>query len=101
MPERWDGPPPTLRVFQGSGFSDRLAEIKIETNALEERYLMEGRRRVNIDPGYVALERLVLATGKNYVHRIYLSKGSMQTSRSSSARGPFPAAMDLSGLCSS
>jgi hypothetical protein len=54
---------------------DRLAEIKIETNALEERYLTEERRRVNIDPGYVALERLVLATGKNYVHRIYLSRG--------------------------
>jgi hypothetical protein len=52
-----------------------LPEIKIETNALEERYLTEGRRRVNIDPGYVALERLVLATGKNYVHRIYLSRG--------------------------
>lgn len=54
---------------------DRLAEIKIETNALEERYAADGRRRVNIDPGYVALERLVLATGKNYVHRIYLSRG--------------------------
>jgi hypothetical protein len=54
---------------------DRLGGIKIETNAVEERYLMEGRRRVNIDPGYVALERLVLATGKNYVHRIYLSQG--------------------------
>jgi len=54
---------------------ERLVEIKIETNALEERYLTEGKRRVNIDPGYVALERLVLATGKNYVHRIYLSRG--------------------------
>jgi hypothetical protein len=54
---------------------DRLSEIKIETNALEERYSTEGRRRVNIDPGYVALERLVLATGKNYVNRIYLSRG--------------------------
>jgi len=54
---------------------DRLVEIKIETNAIEERYLAGERRRVNIDPGYVALERLVLATGKNYVHRIYLSRG--------------------------
>jgi hypothetical protein len=30
---------------------------------------------INIDPGYIALERLVLATGKNYTHRIYLSHG--------------------------
>ena len=54
---------------------EAIADIKLQTNALEERYLQEGRRRVNIDPGYIALERLVLATGKNYTHRIYLSKG--------------------------
>ena len=35
----------------------------------------DGRRTVNIDPGYICLERLVLATGKNYTHRIYLSRG--------------------------
>lgn len=54
---------------------ESLVEIKLETNELEKRYLQEGKRRVNIDPGYIALERLVLATGKNYTHRIYLSKG--------------------------
>ena len=30
---------------------------------------------MNLDPGYVARERLVLATGKNYAHRVYLSQG--------------------------
>jgi len=54
---------------------ESLVEIKLETNELEKRYLQEGKRRVNIDPGYIALERLVLATGKNYTHRVYLSKG--------------------------
>jgi hypothetical protein len=54
---------------------EAIADIKLQTNALEKRYVQEGRRRVNIDPGYIALERLVLATGKNYTHRIYLSKG--------------------------
>ena len=54
---------------------EALVEIKLQTNELEKRYLQDGKRRVNIDPGYVALERLVLATGKNYTHRIYLSKG--------------------------
>lgn len=54
---------------------ESLVEIKLETNELEKRYLREGKRRVNIDPGYIALERLVLATGKNYTHRVYLSKG--------------------------
>ncbi len=52
-----------------------LVKIKLETNDLENHYLQERNRLVNIDPGYIALERLVLATGKNYVHRIYLGKG--------------------------
>ncbi len=54
---------------------EAIVDIKLQTNEVEKRYLQEGKRRVNIDPGYIALERLVLATGKNYTHRIYLSKG--------------------------
>jgi len=52
-----------------------IVEAKVKTNALEKRSVQEGRRRVNIDPGYISLERLVLATGKNYTHRVYLSRG--------------------------
>jgi hypothetical protein len=53
-----------------------LAEIKLKTNALEDRYLgSDGKRRVNIDPGYLTLERLVLASCKNFTHRIHLAKG--------------------------
>lgn len=54
---------------------DHLVEIKLKTNDIEQQYLYEEKRLVNIDPGYISLERLVLATGKNYVHRVYLSKG--------------------------
>jgi len=54
---------------------DQLVEIKLKTNAIEQQYLIDGNRRVNIDPGYISPERLVLATGKNYTHRIYLSQG--------------------------
>lgn len=54
---------------------ERLVDIKLETNRLEQRGLREGCRRVNIDPGILSAERLVLATGKNYAHRIYLSRG--------------------------
>ncbi len=52
-----------------------LAAIKRQTNELEVRWLVEGRRQVNIDPGYVSLSKLVLATTKNHAHRIYLSGG--------------------------
>ena len=52
-----------------------IVDIKLKTNKVEKKYLQGGKRRINIDPGYVTLERLILATGKNYTHRIYLSRG--------------------------
>jgi hypothetical protein len=54
---------------------EQLVAVKLKTNELERQSMHQGNRGVNIDPGYVALERLILATGKNYVHRVYLSKG--------------------------
>jgi hypothetical protein len=54
---------------------DDIVEVKLSTNRLENRYIQDGKRQINIDPGYISLERLILATGKNYIHRIYLSKG--------------------------
>jgi hypothetical protein len=53
----------------------RLAEIKKETNALEEGYREEGRRKVNLDPGLLALARFTLATTKENAHRIPLADG--------------------------
>ncbi len=54
---------------------EMLVDIKLKTNGIEKTYLNGPKRRINIDPGYISLERLVLATGKNYIHRIYLRKG--------------------------
>ncbi len=53
-----------------------LPDIKRASNTLESAFLNEeGGRRVNIDPGLLTLQNLVLATTKNYTHRIYLGKG--------------------------
>ncbi|MEN6439247.1 MAG: DUF4416 family protein [Syntrophobacter sp.] len=52
-----------------------LADAKLRTNELEKDFLHEGGRRVNIDPGILSEERFVLATGKNFTHRIYLREG--------------------------
>jgi len=52
-----------------------IVDIKLATNKVEKKHLHDGERLINIDPGYISLERLILATGKNYTHRIYLSKG--------------------------
>jgi hypothetical protein len=54
---------------------DRLAVIKRITNELEMNWTVDGRRQVNLDPGYVSMGKLVLATTKDYTHRIYLSQG--------------------------
>ena len=54
---------------------DKLAEIKLTTNRLEQTHLQNGKRRVNIDPGYLLYERFVLASGKNFSHRIYVGRG--------------------------
>jgi hypothetical protein len=54
---------------------DGIVEAKLRATELEEKHSQGGKRRVNIDPGYISIERLVLATGKNYTHRIYLAKG--------------------------
>lgn len=54
---------------------DTLPDIKLYTNSIEKHFSINHRRRVNIDPGYITPERLVLATGKNYSHRIYLRDG--------------------------
>jgi hypothetical protein len=53
----------------------RLAQIKRLTNDLEMGWAKEGKRRINLDPGYVSLAKLVLATTKNHGHRIYLGQG--------------------------
>ncbi len=59
---------------------DRLAEIKLETNALEGQIasdclLADIPRPVNADPGYLDLTKLVLATTKDRGHRIYIGDG--------------------------
>lgn len=52
-----------------------LAETKLKTNELERTWMVDGKRMVNLDPGYVNLGKLVLATTKDYSHRIYLGDG--------------------------
>lgn len=52
-----------------------LSAIKIFTNSIENQYTDNGRRKINIDPAYVSMEKFVLASCKNFSHRIYLSDG--------------------------
>jgi len=66
-------------AFQSLVSPEELVEIKLQTNELEKELAgkleTEVARPVNIDPGYVGLSKMVLATTKNYSHRIYLQRG--------------------------
>jgi len=52
-----------------------LADIKLKANGIEDSLSAQGKRRINLDPGYLTLSRVILASTKNYAHRVYLGKG--------------------------
>jgi len=54
---------------------DALSVVKGQTNRIERTYTDQGKRRVNIDPGYVSAHHLILGTTKAYTHRPYLRDG--------------------------
>jgi hypothetical protein len=70
-----------LQLWRGfAAFEDlldpqELADIKIRTNQIEDDFMRDGKRQVNLDPGFLALSRFVLATTKENAHRIPLQKG--------------------------
>jgi hypothetical protein len=66
-------------VFQDLICADRLAEIKLRTNEVEDELARSGRhdepRPLNLDPGLLTLGKFQLATTKDQAHRIYLRDG--------------------------
>lgn len=54
---------------------DDLPGIKLIANGLEEQWAKGDLRRVNIDPGFLVASRFILASGKDFTHRVYIGKG--------------------------
>jgi hypothetical protein len=56
----------------------KLAKIKCKTNKIEQKLArtlgLPLPRPANLDPGIIEASKLVLATTKNYSHRIYIGK---------------------------
>ncbi|HLA83533.1 MAG TPA: DUF4416 family protein [Thermoguttaceae bacterium] len=69
------GPNEKKHFFDPAG----LVDVKLATNAWEDEYaalgLHEEPRPLNLDPGYLTLGKLVLASTKDFAHRIYLDRG--------------------------
>ncbi len=52
-----------------------IVEVKLAANLIERAFAEGGRRRVNLDPGYMDFYKLVLVSNKYLGHKIYLGKG--------------------------
>jgi hypothetical protein len=62
-------------VFKEPIDREALPNIKLFTCGIEWRLGSGGKRGINIDPGYVNLNNVVVASTKNFQSRIYLGKG--------------------------
>ena len=54
---------------------DELSTIKVKTNLIENKFSSSEKRKVNLDPGIMALSRFILASTKESSHRIPLRNG--------------------------
>lgn len=68
-----------LSAFHDLVAADSLADVKLQTNALERQLAVEGGypepRPLNLDPGVLTLGKFLLATTKDQSHRVYLRDG--------------------------
>lgn len=52
-----------------------IAPIKIACNFIEDELAVEGNRKVNLDPGYMDYNKVILASAKYNSQKIYLDLG--------------------------
>ncbi len=52
-----------------------LPQLKMAAMRLETDMAENGRRRVNLDPGYLTAASVIIATAKNHCHRVPLADG--------------------------
>jgi len=62
-------------AFQPLASPDRLAAAKLLTNAIEQNLATGGRRCVNLDIGYLDYDKVVLASAKYGIHKIFIGQG--------------------------
>ncbi len=61
--------------FKSLVLPDRLAELKILSNQVEDQLAIQDARKVNIDIGYMDFDKVVLASAKYNGQKIYLNHG--------------------------
>ncbi len=63
-----------ILIFEQEIKEERLLEIKKYTCSLEDNYRINGNRRINIDPGYLTKEELILASNKKSNYKAELGE---------------------------
>jgi hypothetical protein len=76
-------------AFEQLVLPDMLPDIKHATIAIESSLGRDGHRTVNLDPGYIEESKLVLASTKNFSHRLYLRDNIWAEVTMRYARGKF------------
>ena len=54
---------------------NEIARIKLESNEIEDQLAIAGKRKVNLDPGYMDTCKVVLASAKYNGPKVYLDHG--------------------------
>ena len=62
-------------AFENLVLPNTLAAVKQKTNTLEQKLKIAEKRHVNIDPGYLDVDKFVLASAKYKGTKIYLADG--------------------------
>jgi len=73
--EMGDGLKRSFVSFERLIDSGSAYKTKLETNIMEKKLSENGKRRINIDPGYIDMAKLVLFSTKDYVHRVSVGSG--------------------------
>lgn len=61
--------------FKNLIIPNQIAKIKLECNTIEERVASQQGRVVNLDPGYMDYDKVVLASAKYNGNKVYLDEG--------------------------
>jgi hypothetical protein len=52
-----------------------LPQVKLFTNDTESEFAGDGKRKINLDPGYLDFHKVILASVKERAQKIYLGSG--------------------------
>lgn len=75
VPEMGEGLQKKFYFFEVPISLEYVHRYKLESQIMESLFARNGKRRLNLDPGYLTLYQFSLLTTKPFSHRSYLGEG--------------------------